>query len=252
MDLFSNDILDTQSPIKLPNKAGYSQKWNDDRKLFIIKIPNGELMYAPVFFNEQHSDHMLNYLLESEDVDWNTTDWKSVIPELVKWKNVLWQHDKVRMFGKHIPLPRFSAWYGDNDKPYSYSGLTLQPKPWNTGLWYIKEKIETVANVKFNSVLLNWYRSGEDHISWHTDAEPELGKNPVIGSVNFGATRKFQLRRIDNNKEKIEIPLNHGTLLLMGGETQHYWQHSVPKEKTVDKTRINLTFREIKLNSKLG
>jgi alkylated DNA repair dioxygenase AlkB len=82
---------------------------------------------------------------------------------------------------------------------------------------------------------MNWYRDGDDYINWHTDAEKELGKNPVIGSVNFGATRRFLIRRIDDKKEKVELPLKHGTLLVMKGELQHYWQHSVPKEKKVQK-----------------
>ncbi|WP_062545287.1 alpha-ketoglutarate-dependent dioxygenase AlkB family protein [Rufibacter tibetensis] len=92
---------------------------------------------------------------------------------------------------------------------------------------------------------MNWYRDGQDYINWHTDAEKSLGKNPIIGSVNFGATRKFQLRRIDDNNEKIEMPFSHGTLLVMGGETQHRWQHSVPKESKVKQARFNLTFRVI-------
>jgi alkylated DNA repair dioxygenase AlkB len=94
--------------------------------------------------------------------------------------------------------------------------------------------------------LLNRYRSGNDSISWHTDAEKELGINPVIASVNFGATRKFQLRHI-NTKEKLEIELTHGSLLIMQGELQHFWQHQVPKTSKVVNERINLTFRVIKL-----
>jgi alkylated DNA repair dioxygenase AlkB len=150
------------------------------------------------------------------------------------------------MYGKDVFLPRYSAWHGDSDKPYTYSGLTLSPKPWNTALLEIKKKIETPANTAFNSVLLNWYRDGSDHIGWHTDAEKELGKNPIIGSVNFGATRTFQIRRIDNNADKINFPLSHGTVLIMMGELQHFWQHAVPKEKKINSTRINLTFRTIK------
>lgn len=143
-------------------------------------------------------------------------------------------------------LSRLTAWYGDNDKPYSFSGITLKPKSWNNELISIKEKIEPISKVKFNSVLLNLYRSGNDSISWHTDAEKELGVNPIIASVNFGATRKFQLRN-NNTKEKIEIELTNGSLLIMQGELQHYWQHQVPKTNKVVGERINLTFRVIKL-----
>ena len=110
----------------------------------------------------------------------------------------------MNMYGKKIPFPRLTSWYGDNDKPYSFSGITLEPHPWIPGLSNIKSDIESKAKVIFNSVLLNRYRDGNDSISWHTDAEKELGKNPVIASVNFGAERKFQLKHIKTN-EKIEI-----------------------------------------------
>jgi alkylated DNA repair dioxygenase AlkB len=149
------------------------------------------------------------------------------------------------MYGKRINFPRLTAWYGDNDKPYSFSGITLNPLVWTKTLLEIKNRIEPKAGVCFNSVLLNLYRDGNDSISWHTDAEPELGKNPVIASVNFGETRNFQLRHIET-KEKIEIELVHGSLLIMQGELQHFWQHQVPKTSKKIKDRINLTFRVIK------
>ena len=122
------------------------------------------------------------------------------------------------------------------------SKIKLNPVPTNRNLFV--SKIEPQAKVIFNSVLLNRYRDGNDSISWHTDAEPELGRNPLIASVNFGDTRKFQLRHI-NTKEKLEIELSHGSLLIMQGELQHFWQHQVPKTKEIKKERINLTFRVI-------
>jgi alkylated DNA repair dioxygenase AlkB len=160
--------------------------------------------------------------------------------------NIEWKQESMNMYGKQVNFPRLTAWYGDNDKPYSFSGITLKPKSWSNELISIKEKIEPISKVKFNSVLLNLYRSGNDSISWHTDAEKELGVNPIIASVNFGATRKFQLRN-NNTKEKIEIELTNGSLLIMQGELQHYWQHQVPKTNKVVGERINLTFRVIKL-----
>jgi alkylated DNA repair dioxygenase AlkB len=120
----------------------------------------------------------------------------------------------------------------------------LQPKPWLPELLEIKSKIELAAKTTFNSVLLNLYRNGNDSISWHTDAERELGINPIIGSVNFGETRKFQLRHRES-KEKIEIDLQNGSALVMQGELQHHWQHQVPKTNKIIKERINLTFRNI-------
>ena len=185
-------------------------------------VDNGEYIYSPNFFSKTESDLFLKSLKE----------------------NILWKQESMNMYGKKIDFPRLTAWYGDNDKPYKFSGITLQPLPWTTDILAIKNKIEPQAKVIFNSVLLNRYRDGNDSISWHTDAEPELGKNPIIASVNFGDTRKFQLRHI-NTKEKLEIELSHGSLLIMQGELQHFWQHQVPKTTQNVTERINLTFRVI-------
>lgn len=186
-------------------------------------IENGEYLFYPNYFNKIESDIFLRKLKEAID----------------------WKQESMNMYGKKINFPRLTAWYGDNDKPYSFSGITLSPKKWTEELLIIKDKIQPEANVNFNSVLLNLYRDGNDSISWHTDAEKELGKNPIIASVNFGATRKFQLRHIIT-KEKLEIELSHGSLLIMQGELQHFWQHQVPKTSQKVNERINLTFRVIK------
>ncbi len=186
-------------------------------------IDNGQYQFFPDFFSKSESDLFLQKL---------RTD-------------IEWKQESMNMYGKQVNFPRLTAWYGDNDKPYSFSGITLQPKIWSEELIEIKNKIEPLAQVKFNSVLLNLYRSGNDSISWHTDAEKELGINPVIASVNFGVTRKFQLRH-NQTKEKIEIELTHGSLLIMQGELQHFWQHQVPKTAKMVGERINLTFRVIK------
>ena len=189
-----------------------------------ISLADGELLYYPTFFDKAEADQLFQQLLDQ----------------------IAWRQDVIKLYGKTMPLPRLSAWYGDNDKPYTYSGITLTPTPWTPDLLLIKTRIEAVAGVQFTSVLLNRYRTGKDHISWHTDAEKELGQNPVIGSVNFGATRRFQLRRIDNHAIKHEVALEHGTLLVMGGATQHHWQHQVPKTAAPIGERINLTFRVIR------
>ena len=110
----------------------------------------------------------------------------------------------------------------------------------------IKEQIEKVAGTQFNSVLMSWYCNGEDYLNWHTDDEPELGKNPTIASVNFGETRDFQVRHKDDHQLKFTVPLQHGSLLIMSGEMQHFWQHEVPKRKKVQHSRFNLTFRMIR------
>ncbi len=190
----------------------------------------------------------LQYFQENDILDWASTDWHQVSSEQLNaicFTHIQWRCDHIKMYGENIPLPRLTSWYGDAGKSYTYFGITSQPNPWNKGLLYIKGKIEQTTALSFNSVLLNWYRSGEDHMGWHADDEQELGKNPVIASVNFGATRDFVLRRIDDPTIKIVIPLQHGTLLVMGGELQHYWQHSVPKRKKVKDSRFNLTFRSI-------
>jgi len=188
-----------------------------------VVIQDGEYIYIPNFYNKVTADRLLDSFI-------NEIEWKQ---------------ESMNMYGKKIPFPRLTAWYGDNDKPYSFSGITLQPKQWNGDLLQIKKDIEPKAEVEFNSVLLNRYRDGNDSISWHTDAEKELGRNPVIASVNFGAERKFQLKHIETG-EKIEIELKHGSLLVMKGELQHFWKHQVPKTKTKVSERINLTFRVIK------
>lgn len=211
----------------------------------IITVPDGELYYAPQFFSKAVSDKAIMRLIENEQGLDQHSDWHAADIQQVNFKNIQWQQDKIAMFGKQVFLPRLSAWYGDSDKPYTYSGLTLQPKAWNPLLNYLRDELEKISGIRFNSVLLNWYRSGDDHISWHTDAEKELGKNPIIASINFGATRRFLLRRNDNHQEKIEIKLEHGSLLIMQGALQHHWQHSVPKEKRVKDSRFNLTFRVI-------
>lgn len=189
----------------------------------VIHIKNGEYIYMPNFFNLKQSDVYFNKLFTE-----------------IKWKQ-----ESMKLYGRNIDFPRLTAWYGDIDKQYSFSGITLHPENWTQTLLDIKQPLEAIAETRFNSVLLNLYRNGEDSISWHTDAEKELGENPIIASINFGATRKFQLRH-NETKEKIELALSHGSLLIMRGEIQHYWQHQVPKTKHQIKERINLTFRLIK------
>jgi len=151
----------------------------------------------------------------------------------------------MNVYGKEVNLPRKTAWYGDSNKSYTFSGIHLEPEPWTPTLLQVKERIEEVAEVEFNSVLLNLYRSGSDGISWHTDAERELGENPVIGSVSFGETRRFIFRHRYDKEVKSEVDLTHGSFLLMAGETQHFWQHQIPKTSRKIEARINLTFRVI-------
>ncbi|MDG1902073.1 MAG: alpha-ketoglutarate-dependent dioxygenase AlkB [Bacteroidales bacterium] len=188
-----------------------------------IKIRNGELLFIPSFLNLQNATKYYNALE----------------------KNIEWKQEQLKIYGKVINFPRLTAWYGDSESIYSYSGLTFHPHPWTKELIKLKNLIEPIGKTKFNSVLLNLYRSGSDSMSWHTDAEKELGLNPVIASLNLGEERVFQLRH-NLTKEKINIPLINGSLLIMQGELQHHWQHQIPKTKKLKGKRINLTFRLIK------
>lgn len=188
----------------------------------LITITNGQYRFFNHFYLKPESDRFFSALKEK----------------------VQWKQESMSIYGKKVQLPRLTAWYGDSDRPYSFSGISLVPLPWLPELLEIKLRIEEKANTSFNSVLLNLYRDGNDSISWHTDAEKELGENPIISSINFGATRTFQLRHM-LTREKIDIDLGHGTALIMQGELQHFWQHQVPKTNKPVGDRINLTFRKI-------
>lgn len=157
-------------------------------------------------------------------------------------QQVAWQSDNITLFGKTMPIPRLQAWYGE--KSYSYSNLTMQPKPWFPLLFDLKTRCETVANCQFNSVLANLYRNGTDSNGWHADNEAELGKHPTIASLSFGETRKFHIKH-RQTKEKYSFDLTPGSLLIMAEEMQQHWLHTVPKTKRPKDARINLTFRTI-------
>ncbi|HWB24736.1 MAG TPA: alpha-ketoglutarate-dependent dioxygenase AlkB [Chitinophagaceae bacterium] len=156
-----------------------------------------------------------------------------------------WRHEAIKMFGKQVIQPRLTAWYGDEGKSYSYSGITMHPLPWAGALLQIKQRTETLCGITFNSALLNYYRDGRDSMGWHRDDEKELGINPAIASVSFGAARKFQFRNYADKSIIRSTQLTHGSLLLMRGQTQHYWQHQLPKTSTATGPRVNITFRVI-------
>lgn len=160
--------------------------------------------------------------------------------------NIKWQHDQITVYGKTYDQPRLTAWYGDEGKTYTYSDIQMNPHPWNDELILIKLRVEEVSKTRFTSCLLNYYRTGQDSVGWHQDNEKELGLNPVIASVSFGETRPFQLKHLYQKElNKVDIPLSHGSLLLMKGSTQHFWKHQIPKTKRQIGQRINLTFRVI-------
>lgn len=157
-----------------------------------------------------------------------------------------WHQPQVMLFGRRVTSPRLAAWYGDPGAVYTYSGQVNEPLSWTPALKALRQRVAAAAGAKFNSVLANRYRDGADSMGWHRDAEPELGRNPVIASVSLGATRRFVLR---HKKKKsvapVVIELTHGSLLVMAGATQHYWRHRVPPTRRPVAARINLTFRYV-------
>ncbi len=159
-------------------------------------------------------------------------------------EQVDWEHDELWMYGKKIITKRKVAWYGDESYAYTYSKMTKYALPWTEQLRLIKDKIEGQSGETFNSCLLNLYHHGNEGMSWHSDDERELKPEGAIASMSFGAERKFVFKH-KKSKEKQEIYLEHGSLLLMRGKTQYHWHHSLPPTKKVSAPRINLTFRTI-------
>ncbi|MFV8270850.1 alpha-ketoglutarate-dependent dioxygenase AlkB family protein [Flavobacterium sp. GT2N3] len=188
-----------------------------------LNLPDAEIIYYPQFFDKEQADIIFAELLQE-------------IP---------WQQDEIRVYGKIHPQPRLTALFGNEGKSYSYSNITMQPHPWNLLLQKLKMEIETIADVNFTTVLLNQYRDGKDSNGWHADNEKELGMNPVIASLSFGAERTFQLKHNLEKDQKKSIILEHGSLLLMKGTTQHFWKHQIPKTAKLIGPRINATFRDI-------
>jgi len=184
---------------------------------------DGTLQLWPDFLSLETADRFLNALMDE-------------IP---------WRQDEITLFGRTHNIPRLQAFQGDAGIQYRYSRLTLDADPWSSTISSIKQALEEHSQQRFNAVLLNLYRNGNDSMGWHSDDEPELGPNPVIASVSLGNSRRFILRRKDNHTEKLELQLTHGSLLVMSGALQHHWQHSVPRTRTACEPRINLTFRQI-------
>ena len=157
---------------------------------------------------------------------------------------IQWRRETLTLFGKKTEVPRLVGWHGDPGAIYRYSGVTHRPLPWTNTLLALKQQAENACQHAFNSVLVNLYRNGRDAMGWHSDNEKELGTNPRIASLSLGATRLFKLRHTKTG-ETVTIPLNSGSLLIMGGELQHHWRHSLPRTTKIDSPRINLTFRHI-------
>jgi len=189
-----------------------------------LKLQDADVLYYPQVFNSTESQKYFKVLL----------------------KEIQWQQDNIKIFGKTYEQPRLTALYGNNQKPYSYSNIIMHPLVFTPSLLEIKERIENIVQTTFTTCLLNLYRNGQDSNGWHADDEKELGNNPTIASISFGEERIFHLKHKIEKKHKHKLILKNGSLLIMKGATQHYWKHQLPKTKKKMSKRINLTFRYIK------
>ena len=187
---------------------------------------DGTVYYYGKLFSQKDADHYLQMLLA----------------------NVDWRNDEAIIFGKKIITKRKVAWYGDKRFQYTYSKITKLALPWTNELLQIKSFTEERTGETFNSCLLNLYHNGEEGMAWHSDGETDLKKNGTIASLSFGAERKFAFKH-KQSKEKVELVLEHGSLLMMKGCTQDHWLHRLPPTKQISKARVNLTFRTIVQNS---
>jgi alkylated DNA repair dioxygenase AlkB len=158
-----------------------------------------------------------------------------------------WHQASIIIAGAPRQVPRLQCWMGDAESIYGYSGIRLSPEPWSEVVTSIKQRLRDLTSLNFNSVLLNYYRDGNDSVAWHADDEPELGNDPIIASVSLGAERDFQLCPKDSSSRavKARLKLRNGSLLLMGKGMQNNWLHQVPKVNSISDPRINLTFRNI-------
>lgn len=158
---------------------------------------------------------------------------------------IRWEQHHVSLFGRDVPAPRMSCWIGDSDASYTYSRTRFEPRPWPSSVLQVKQRVEAVVAARFNGVLANRYRDGGDCMGWHADDEPELGPQPLIASLSVGGSRRFLLRSRSHPRNRLELLLSHGSLLVMRGDTQTHYQHAVPRTAKLCLPRINLTFRQI-------
>jgi alkylated DNA repair dioxygenase AlkB len=213
----SLSLFDTRQPGDLPAP--------DPSLRESLPLPGADLHYYPHFHDARTASRLLAYFL----------------------REVPWRQDRIRIAGKLMDVPRLQAWYGDKGSGYGYSGISLTPLPWTQELQEIRETLKRITGLAFNSVLLNLYRNGRDSVAWHSDDEAELGPDPCIASLSYGAARKLEIRPVDRSLGgRQSLVLGDGSLLLMGKGFQRYWQHQVPKVPHLDAPRVNLTFRYIR------
>lgn len=156
-----------------------------------------------------------------------------------------WQQEELSMYGRKVKVPRLVSCHGDTGTAYRYSGLLHQPEPWPPISQSLRDDLNALTGVGFNSVLLNHYRSGDDYMGWHSDAERSLGPEPVIASLSLGCSRLFRFRSRSDKRLVREMTLEPGSLLVMSAEVQLGWQHMLPKMRSLKQERINMTFRRV-------
>ncbi len=209
-------------------KEGLFQLIREKEELQIFVIVPDKLILIQNLYDRETSDLIYRNLLEETP----------------------WEQKYIQIHGNRVPVPRLTAWYGSGS--YKYSGIVNNPNLWRSSLLNIKSVVQFECfkllkkNVKFNSLLLNYYRNGKDSVAPHRDDEPELGINPTIASLSFGAKRKFKITELKTKKSTL-ITLHPGSLLVMYNDFQELYEHSLIKDKTISKGRVNLTFRYIKL-----
>nr|WP_255494648.1 alpha-ketoglutarate-dependent dioxygenase AlkB [Luteibacter sp. Sphag1AF] len=188
-----------------------------------VDLPGADVTIHPGWMNPAGADDLLHELTAS-------------LP---------WEVHRIRIFGRMVDSPRLSAWIGDANATYTYSGTRFPALPWTPALALLRDRVAEACGARFNSVLANLYRDGTDSMGWHSDDEPELGPHPVIGSLTLGATRTFRFRDRATGKHTMALDLESGSLLRMAGQTQSLYRHDLPRRARAHGPRINLTFRQI-------
>lgn len=198
------------------------------------------------------NDHQLETVLEDQGLlqyqsnFLQTSQCMSLLEQLPE--QLCLQQEPIRLFGKSVLQPRLSGWVADSHIEYAYSGLNSPAQTWPDSLTQVREQLSSRLQKSFNGVLCNYYRDGDDYMGWHSDNERALGHQPIIASISIGAERRFDIRK-KGQKDYRSIVLQSGSLLLMSGDMQQYWEHRLPKDKKIHSPRVNLTFRHIKFRS---
>ena len=181
------------------------------------------LLYWPDFVSAKESRYFFNILLNE----------------------IKWHQENISFWGKSTPIPRLTSWHSQQNKSYSYSGVVNPSNSYSKTLYQLHQMIENLTQLKFNSVLLNLYRDGEDSMGWHADDEASLDRHASIASLSLGAARDFQIKPKDKSRKLSSIKLETGSLLVMKSPFQEKWLHRIPRRKNIHESRINLTFRQL-------